>query len=57
MTVKQLASVGAVLAVTLIGVAGCTTVPSADGMTADQQLSRQLATQRIAEHKSSGRNS
>ena len=43
MTVKQFVSLGAILAVTIIGAAGCTTVPSTDRLTAEQRLSRQLA--------------
>ena len=51
MTVKQFVSLGAILAVTIIGGAGCTSVPSTDGLTAEQRLSKQLASQRLAEHR------
>ena len=51
MTVKQFVSLGALLTVTIIGAAGCNTAGPADELTAEQHLSRQLETMRIAQHR------
>ena len=50
MTVKRFLTLGAVLAVTTIGFAGCSTT-SPGPETADQRLSRQIAIMRLAEHQ------